>query len=44
MTFSVVTPFDFDPSVETTARILPWKSPAPRIAHRSDEPSNDTTG
>src|SRR5215831_9408704 len=37
MTFSVVKPRDFGPSVETTARILPWKSPAPSTAQRSDE-------
>src|SRR2546429_236407 len=44
MTFSVVKPRDFGPSVETTARIFPWKRPAPSTAHRSDDPSNDTTG
>src|SRR5262249_45696668 len=44
MTLSVLTPFARGPSVETTARILPWKSPAPSTCQRSLVPSNETTG
>ena len=44
MTLSVLTPLPRGPSVETTARILPWKSPAPSTCHCSEVPSKDTTG
>ena len=42
-TFSVFTPCA-GPSVPITARILPWKSPAPSTCHFSQLPSKDTTG
>src|SRR6266511_212738 len=44
MTLSVFTPLARGPSVETTARIFPWKSPAPSTCHFSEVPSKDTTG